>query len=249
MELKIFSWNIYCNNKSFPGVVRFLEAHEADVMCLQEVPTDVVKKLRKRNFYIAEAKARHRGRKKLKTRNVILSRYPIKRKGGDAFPEEEKRALKSRISGLCGPLEFQFIDIKTQKRVVRIFNSHLECNTSPRVRLEQFRQVLQASHNSYVNVFCGDLNVYGRWYVNLFIGFMSNCKLKDLTSFERRMFDKLFKDHKLQNVFHGHVTYPRFRLQLDHILIPDDIKLVEKHVYKKRYGSDHRPIMAKINLG
>jgi endonuclease/exonuclease/phosphatase family metal-dependent hydrolase len=249
MELKVFSWNMYCKNRNFDGALKFLQSIEADVMCLQEVPTEIAREMKKvRGWHVTEAKARHRGRKRIKTRNVIVSKYPVKSKGGDAFADEEKRAIKSRISGLCGPLEFQYIDIKVGSRKVRIFNSHLECNTSPRMRVEQFKQVLDLSHKSSVNIYCGDLNTYGQWYLNIFVGYISNYKLADITQSEKKLFRELFKEHQLHNVFHGQVTYPLFQLQLDHILIPDDMKVVDKQVYKKRYGSDHRPICVEVEV-
>lgn len=249
MTLKVFSWNMYCHNRNFNGALKFLEDIDADVMCLQEVPTAIAREMKKkREWNVTEAKARHRGRKRTKTRNVIVSKYPVKGKGGDAFADEEKRAIKSRISGLCGPLEFQYIDIKVGNRKVRIFNSHLECNTSPRMRAEQFKQVLQLSHKSSANIYCGDLNTYGQWYLNIFVGYISNYTLGDITRSEKKLFNDLFKEYKLHNVFHGHVTYPLFRLQLDHILIPDDMTLVRKQVHKKRYGSDHRPICVEVEI-
>ena len=249
MELKIFSWNMYCHNRNFKGALKFLESIEADVMCLQEVPTAIAREMKKkREWYVTEAKARHRGRKRLKTRNVIVSKYPVKEKGGDAFADEKKRAIKSRMSGLCGPLDFQYIDIKVGRRKVRVFNSHLECNTSPRMRVEQFKQVLDLSHKSSANIYCGDLNTYGQWYLNIFVGYFSNYKLSDVKDSEKKLFSKLFKEYKLHNVFHKHVTYPLFRLQLDHILIPDTMNVLQKNVYNERYGSDHRPICVEVEV-
>lgn len=249
MTLKVFSWNMYCNNRNFAGALKFLEEQNADVMCLQEVPTDIARMLEKKTqWHISQAKAHHRGHRRVKTRNVIISRYPIKEKGASSFLEDEKPSIKSRITGLCGPLEFQYIDIKPGKRKVRIFNSHLECNTSPRIRVEQFKQVLQLSHKSSLNIYCGDLNTYGEWYLNLFVGYISNYKLKDISSSERNLFNALFREYELNNVFHGNVTYPLFRLQLDHILVPNDVPVVSKMVYHKRYGSDHRPISVEVEI-
>jgi len=253
--MQLITWNIQwsrgCDGVVDPArIIRVCrEMADFDVLCLQEVPTEIARRLKKKKgLYFAEAKARHRGKKRIKTRNVIVSRYPLKSKGGDVFADEEKKSIKSRISGLCGPLEFQYVDIKIGTRKVRIFNSHLECNTSPRMRVEQFKQVLLLSHKSSINIFCGDLNTYGQWYLNIFVGYISNYKLKDITKSEKKLFSNLFKKHQLHNVFHGHVTYPLFQLQLDHILIPDDIKVIGKKVDKKRYGSDHRPICVDVEI-
>ena len=249
MSLKIFSWNIYCHNRSFKSAITFLDAQKADVMCLQEVPTEIVRRLKKRKgIYLCEAKARRRGRKRIKTRNIILSRYPIKESKSFSFDEEEKLSIKSRITGLSGPLEFQYIDIKLGKHKVRIFNSHLECNTSPRIRVEQFKQMLKASHKNCINIYCGDLNIYGEWYINLFVGYISNYKLRDISLSERELFDKLFRKHDLLNVFYGCVTYPILQLQLDHILIPNHIPIITKRVFRRRRGSDHKPIMVEVEV-
>ena len=249
MNLKIFSWNIYCHNKNFNGALRFIDQQEADVVCLQEVPVLIAGKLkRRRGSYVTEVKARHRGRKKIKTRNVIMSRFPIKEHGSFPFEKKEQRSIKSRVSNLHGPSEFHYVDIKTGKRKVRIFNSHLECNTSPRMRADQFKQIVKKSHKSKTNIYCGDFNTYGRWYINLLVGHISNYKLKDYSQSDRELFDKLFEKHKLSNVFYGNVTYPLFRLQLDHILVPDDTSVLSKKVFKSRYGSDHRPIMVEVEI-
>jgi endonuclease/exonuclease/phosphatase family metal-dependent hydrolase len=248
MVIKIFSWNMYYNNKDFSKALKFLEARSADVICLQEVPMDIVRDLKKKPWYVSQAKARHRGLSRTKTRNVILSRYPIKEKGSFSFVEEKKVSLKSRITGLSGPLEFQYVDIKLEKKKVRIFNSHLECNTSPSFRVKQFKQLLQLSNKSSVNIYCGDLNTYGEWYVNVFVGYISNYKIKDIPKSEKALFSELFAKHDLNDIFQGEVTYPLFRLQLDHILVPNNMRVVSKNVYKKRYGSDHRPIWVKVEV-
>ena len=240
---------MYCNNKSFDRALKFLYEHDADVMCLQEVPTDVVRAMKKhKGLYIAEAKAQHRGRNRMQTRNVILSKYPIKEKGSLLLPGDEKPSIKSRLTKKGGPLEFQYVDIKLGSKKVRIFNSHLECNTSPRMRVKQFEHVLEASHRSGVNMYCGDFNIYGEWYVNLLVGYISNYKLDDISKSERKLFGQLFREHQLNNVFRGTVTYPRFRLQLDHILVPSGVPVVSKVVHKKRYGSDHRPIAVEVEV-
>lgn len=249
MILKVFSWNMYCNNKHFDDALDFLYEHDADVLCLQEVPVEIVKTMKKKSdLHIAEAKAHNRGRDHIKTRNVILSKHPMTERAESCLQEDEKPSIKSRISGLCGPLEFQYVDIKPDDKKIRIFNSHLECNTSPRIRIEQFKQVLRLSRKNSVNIYCGDLNTYGEWYLNLFVGYISNYTLKDITRSEKKLFENLFREHKLNNVFHGEVTYPLFLLQLDHILVPNNIPVISKTVHKKRHGSDHRPIVVELEV-
>lgn len=249
MILKVFSWNMYCNNKKFDSALKFLYEHDADVMCLQEVPVEIVRTIKKYpGLYVAEAKAHNRGREKMRTRNIIISKHPMKEKAESSLQEDEHPSIKSRITGLCGPLEFQYVDIKPDDKKIRIFNSHLECNTSPRIRVEQFKQVLRLSRKNSVNIYCGDLNTYGEWYLNLFVGYISNYTLKDITHSERKLFNELFSEYKLNNIFHGEVTYPLFLLQLDHILVPNNIPVISKTVHKKRYGSDHRPIVVELEV-
>jgi endonuclease/exonuclease/phosphatase family metal-dependent hydrolase len=249
MRLKVLSWNVYCRNRRFDKALRFIDAHEADVLCLQEVPVEVLQILKRESrFYISEAMSHDHGKKQLRTRNVIISRYPVLETKSFQFKDEKKRSIKSRLSKLTGPLEFHYVDILVGGKKVRVFNSHLECNTSPRVRAEQFKQVVKESKDDRINIYCGDLNTYGKWYINLFVGYFSNYTFKDISQSEKKLFNKLFNEYNLLDVFSGHVTYPRFLLQLDHILIPKSIKVIAKKVYKQRYGSDHRPVFVEVEI-
>lgn len=249
MSLKIFSWNVYCHNRHFDKALRFIKTQKADVFCLQEVPDEIVHILKKESsFFISEATSHEHGKKHLKTRNLIVSRYPIRETKAFLFKDEKKRSIKSRISRLTGPIEFHYVDILVEDTTVRIFNSHLECNTSPRVRSEQFKQILRESKKDTLNIYCGDLNTYGRWYINLFVGYFSNYTLKDIAQSEKKLFNKLFEEYNLSDVFSGQITYPFLRLQLDHILVPKNVKVISKKVHTHRHGSDHRPVFVEVEI-
>jgi endonuclease/exonuclease/phosphatase family metal-dependent hydrolase len=249
MRLKILSWNVYCRNRRFDKALRFIDSHGADVICLQEVPVEILHIIKKESpYFISEAMSHDHGKKPLKTRNVIISRYPIQETRSFLFKDEAKHSIKSRVTKLTGPLEFHYVDILLEDKKVRVFNSHLECNTSPRVRAEQFKQVVKESKDDRINIYCGDLNTYGKWYINLFIGYFSNYTFRDIAQSEKKLFSKIFNEYNLFDVFSGHVTYPRFLLQLDHILIPRDIEVISKKVYKQRYGSDHRPVFVEVEI-
>jgi endonuclease/exonuclease/phosphatase family metal-dependent hydrolase len=60
------------------------------------------------------------------------------------------------------------------------------------------------------------------------------------------LFAAFFDVHNLQNPFKGYMTFLKFPVQLDYILLPRSTKILEKERYRSAYGSDHLPISIKI---
>src|SRR5882724_10571338 len=87
--MKVCSWNMYCYNKHLDEVLGFLRATDADIVCLQEVPDTLFRKLTVPGMHIAHAiDSEPLKQKKVPTNyNVILSRFPIRADRAIPLPE------------------------------------------------------------------------------------------------------------------------------------------------------------------
>ena len=128
----------------------------------------------------------------------------------------------------------------------RIFNIHLEVAAGPKLRFQQLKLTLQHFNPDMENIICGDLNIYASVWVNLILGWIMGYRPNEFFTNERKLFEKEFKKAGLKNVFRGKATYPKYRLQLDHILLTESVNLRHSEVMLSVNGSDHRAIQAVI---
>ncbi|TAN33649.1 hypothetical protein EPN27_04830, partial [Patescibacteria group bacterium] len=88
--MKVISWNVWSENASFEQVTSFIIKQNADVICLQEVTTPLLKKLQKLpGFYIAQAIDSYyikEKRKKIPYFLVVLSKVPFVEKQTFVIP-------------------------------------------------------------------------------------------------------------------------------------------------------------------
>ncbi len=64
---------------------------------------------------------------------------------------------------------------------------------------------------------------------------------------ERKQAEARFRDVRLKNPLRGRVTHGFSRSQLDHILVPEDVKVLRAEVVRKTYGSDHHPVLVEVS--
>lgn len=252
--MKILTWNIYKNNKNIVKAVEFLKKQNADVICLQEFPADHLNLLNSLGGHIAMCDEVHipKNRKKNGTKvySVIFSRFPIREqviiphkktygdtKMGDVDVKDRYHHFQS---------DSLYVDIDAPQGVFRVFNTHFRCFAGPNHRLAQFKEVLERLDSQRPNIICGDFNMFGKPLVNILVWKFFGYKMQEIIINENKAIAKLLSEHNLKNCFYRQVTFWKFPIQLDYILVPLKVKVKMSKVFLHPHGSDHFPLLLEI---
>lgn len=268
--MNIISWNLWCKNIDQIKSVDIILKRQPNIVCLQEVSletVDYLRSLKEYNLIVAKDFTSFKKGVKKEYFLVILSKYKIENVDKEDENSSNKDTLKNSsklnkfsISHLAVPsiwdrinrwqesLEFQYADLEVDGVQMRVFNVHLEVAAGPKLRLCQFEYISSMFDSNKVNIVCGDLNIYAIWWCNLLIGWIMGFTWGEYFLDERSEFEKKFKDIDLINIFKDKTTYPKYGLQLDHILIPKDTKVTNIEVIPSLNGSDHRSISVDLDL-
>ncbi|KKR02121.1 MAG: hypothetical protein UU25_C0024G0005 [Microgenomates group bacterium GW2011_GWB1_40_9] len=143
------------------------------------------------------------------------------------------------------------VRLKVKGKQIQITNTRLSCAIGTSDRVQEFKTLVRkVKHKTIPTIYCGDYNVVDSKLFNRLTGWLRGFTRFDYLLDERASFEKLFKKEHLVNIFRGKSTsfVNRPLLQLDHILVPKTF-LVQSHLLtKKRYGSDHRILVATIQI-
>ncbi len=245
--MKILTWNIYKRNKNIQKAIMFLKKQEADIVCLQEFPVQHIELLKSLNPYIAiyEEVLIYKNNRKPDERSysIIASKFPIQ--------QQTVIAHKSSYGHINRYKHFQsdsfYVDVDTPEgQFFRIFNTHFKCITGPNHRLAQFKEVVGHLSADRRNIICGDFNTFGKPLLNLVLWKYLGYKAREITVNENKKMARLFDVHSLKNPLKRQVTFWKFPIQLDYILIPSYIEVKNKRVFKHPHGSDHFPLLLEI---
>ncbi|MBT3721586.1 endonuclease/exonuclease/phosphatase family protein [archaeon] len=249
--MKIVTWNMEVTNKHFKQGFEYIFNQNPDVVCLQEVSNQGLDYLKNTKFKVHNV-CNAIG-KNQKMHKVILTKNASKNhQTFITFNKNIKRTtIRKIILKTLGISELfhnaHYVDLGNN---LRIFNLHQDAYAGPKKRIEQFEAVTNEFHPEKHNIVCGDFNSYGNLFFNSLLFPAINMPLNELKINEKKGLYKIFKKHNFQDIFKGHVTWPLLgaRLQIDHMLIPNKIKVNSKEVVKNRFTSDHRMLIADINL-
>ncbi len=256
----IYSWNMLFENSKQDEAIAFITESGFDIFCLQEVPHHFFLRLQSLPYYISHVEesivvSRHR---KFPIYSVILSKHKIIHQGEILFDTVERtfRVMftrffinlfnKEKVIAIHDH-KAMFVDIQVNGKALRIFNLHLSL-TYPQRRMEELKQVLQ----SYVkggSIFCGDFNILESFHVSV-LNWLLGGKVSEWIFYkiERIKMESLFNHFGVVNPLRHRSTHPISHSQLDHILVPQGVKINEARVIHKRYGSDHCPIVLRFEL-
>lgn len=240
-ELKIMSFNVQGFNEldvmNEPNlgeaIVDFFKRENPDVICIQEFSRVWYKKLKQQYPYFSQTPYLAQ-----KTKQGILSKYPIITEGSLDFPDSWNNAI--------------FVDIKYNKDTVRVYNLHLESlKVRPRsIKRERSDRLLGRLRNSfakqqeqadlirnhmdlvnYKKIVCADFN-------NTQYSYAYNAVKNDMKdSFEEKGFG-----------YGRTINFWKFPLRIDFILTDPGIEVLEHENYNVKL-SDHEPIMATLRIG
>jgi len=263
--MRIYSWNMLFENRRLDDALELIQLLEFDILCLQEVPENFLKRLKGLPFHLASAieqsvleDGRHSD-----NHVVILSHLPFARAQSFALPFHDPgfplrarlfiRTLQwlgvwSRARG-AGNRHGLFVDIRTAEgSLVRVFSVHLTlaAPTFRRIELELLTRERDAAMPSIV---CGDFNITDSYLASPIGWFFGGTMLDALFPWRERVSAEMFyADLGFTNPLRGMVTHPSTRTQLDHILVPEHMPVLARGVHTTRAGSDHRPVWVEVTV-
>lgn len=272
MRIRVLTWNVWYENTNTREIVDFLIGENFDVICLQEVPSQMLEELAKiKSYTLIQARdaIQRSGFKMYPNYLVILVKETMviartasfkfkKRRRGNFFARlfGLERTLLAWFLGWKEGIEYQHVDIRVTDRpsdsynsILRIFNAHLSSAVGPRTRRRQFSEVLDNFDENKLNIFCGDLNVFilKKWW-----GFLYRIVLFDswseLWEREHEKFREIIAKHSLYSACDGQITQEQAGCQLDYILSSKGVVVTEEHVFEKAYTSDHNPVFEEIDI-
>lgn len=256
--MKIYSWNVWDNNKTPELVLESIQQLDFDILCLQEVPESLLKKLNVLPYAQVHSVdlIRLRSKKEEACYLAILTHYPIIHHGSFFTCPKPVYSLRTRAFlglGLFGFSRLKdhgalYADIKIpgSERPVRIFSLHLRLN-GPIERQKELAIVSSHMDKASSTIVCGDFNIIDRPLQKSFSWLLGSSIREALPWYpERQLMEKQFGSLGLKNVLRGQKTNIRFANQLDHILVPKAASIITAGVYEKAFGSDHYPVYASI---
>lgn len=252
--MRVYSWNVLYANKQLPEVKDFIEHLDFDVLCLQEVPVDLLQWLKEFSKELAcstdveEKEGTH-------TYLVILSRHPILKSETYQvpIPNSPFRAQVTtwivRRFTQWRPMankEALFADISYQGQTVRVYCVHLTI-CGPGFRVKEFKKTLERRDTSKPEIIAGDLNVIEHPIIKIYSWLLGSPLSEGMPWFpERALFQKTLADQNLQNPLRGHITHPFSISQLDHILLSNGLTATKAWVEMDSHGSDHQPVGVEV---
>ena len=255
--MKIYSWNILYRTKKPEQAFEYIKNLDFDVLCLQEVPEHFLTRLKTLpHALVSETDAVFlSGKKTQATYNVILSRHPIRASGGIVLPH---RALPLRafllLKAKTGWSGFQnhtvaYADIDIGKEIMRVFCAHLTLFSSPSHRRRELGAIKDFLPHTLPAIVAGDFNII-EWSLMKPLNWVLGSSLSEAMPWrsERVHAEAHFEKLRLKNPLRGTVTHGFSGSQLDHILVPEDAKVLKAEVIKNTYGSDHHPVFVEVSL-
>ncbi len=254
-NLKIGSWNIRFANSKYKRLFDYLYQQNLDVICLQEVREEALKYLyQKEGYNISPVKVAIGKKEKKNIYNVILSKHKIINKGEFKILDKEINSIwYYLVKFFFGLKKIDYIGQYVDLKEARIINLHLNSFVSPVLRINEFKQAVNYTKESYSGktVFCGDFNTYGNVYLNFIPLLFMKLKLSEIKFNETKELKKIIEENNLKKAFYGKKTANLFNIiwkEIDHILVSTNTELVSNNVHKNSFGSDHNLIEAEISI-
>ena len=246
--MKVVSWNVFNLNHDFEVFASFIKNERADVYALQELTDEHIAFFRTLDGYqLFSAEDFVEGDQV--TYLGILTRLPARHH--EVIAHNPERAVSDSILGRrmkwreC--LDSHAVTVTAEGHDIRIANLHLSCGVPPKIRSHQLNEASKHWSDFPHAVVCGDFNSFGRPLLNLAIGWLYGFGLSDVLVNEDRELTRFAQDHGFERAFQGAITFPRYRLHLDHVLARG-MSISGAHVELDTHGSDHRPLIVELAL-
>lgn len=257
-RMKVITWNVRGGNRRVHELIRQALRFAPDILCLQEVPEREMPYLRGMPSYYVHDAEDFRGKDSSRNRyTVILTKKRPVRVQTIPYQSPHTRCLWDRlfyelILKASERRTAVAVEIVTgvHRKTVRFVSTRLPAAIGTGERLRLFSRIMQALDTTAITVFCGDLNVVDGWLLNRLSGWTRAFRFGDYLTNERQAFERLIARFGLVNIFRGVATWgfglPFF--QFDHILVPRGTNVRFARVNTRRFGSDHRMLLADIEI-
>ncbi|MDB5244350.1 MAG: hypothetical protein JWN18_220, partial [Parcubacteria group bacterium] len=168
--MKIYSWNMLFRSKEVDAAFEYVTGSDFDIFCLQEVPTEMLTKLKATKYHLAYVTDVERifPYAVYPGYNVILSKFPILKEETIPFRDyQDALPFRTRLAvRLLRPFHFSkirnrngiYADVSTQSGVVRVFCLHLILG-HPLWRLEELQRAFAHLDSTQRTIVCGDFNI------------------------------------------------------------------------------------------
>jgi endonuclease/exonuclease/phosphatase family metal-dependent hydrolase len=246
--MQIFTWNVRFENKVLLKGLEFIYSLNPDVICLQEFPehklSEVIKNTKYHPTFTEDFISHHPKAKQDKNGYILIltKEKPLAQVVFD-YHKQQKPSLLSWFYRKIAKVEEQHkavrVTLKIEDKVIKIVTARLSCAVSCQERLKQLDSLLKCADKE--TIFTGDFNIVDGWVFRFLTGWSRAYSLLDYKIREREKAEQIFDKYSLNNIFKKIRTsaFPLLRLQLDHILVPNDFQIFDKQKHKKRFFSDH----------
>jgi endonuclease/exonuclease/phosphatase family metal-dependent hydrolase len=241
--MRIVSWNVFNRSRDIDRFERFVRETKADIFAFQELTPVHIARLEAaagHTLHLAEDFAEEGEMTYLGLFTPHPARDHRVTPINPARDVSDSRVGRKNQWQEC--FESQSLDIEIAGETVRAFNLHLACAVSPRARAAQLSSATAALDGSRRAVICGDFNSFGKPWLSPLIGLPYGFALRDLVTDEIRLLDRFGARHGLERSPRRAVTFPKFRLHLDHIFTRG-LAIRAVRVEADTHGSDHRPVI------
>ncbi len=177
----------------------------------------------------------------------IVSKYPILNKG---------RVINNTSKKITKPLDVYYADIDIKGHVFRFYNIHLQSfhiNTNTDFLLNNYETSILQLNKTFIyqekEIYILKKHILNSPYPCILLGDLNN------TPFSH-VYHELTEDLGLKDTFlckgqntHFGATYNKpwfYPLRIDHILVPENSKLITYEIHKTSNWSDHYPVFAEI---
>jgi endonuclease/exonuclease/phosphatase family metal-dependent hydrolase len=236
------SYNIRSGNGNLDGTAAAIRASDPDIVALQEVDVHWAE----RSSFVDQAKGlgerlgmevRFARIYQLRARSdtlpprefgvALLSRYPIIRWANDSLTRlstQEPAPVPQRMPGLLEAV------VSVRGVQVRVFNTHLDYRSDPRVRQMQVAEMLNyVASPSMPTIVCGDMN--------------AKPDAPELRPLRDRLTDAWTGNAEEGNTYPAEQPSER----IDYILVSPEFR-VRSTAVPVTVASDHRPVVADLLL-
>jgi len=255
--MRIISWNVFVSNKKIKKGIHYILSLSPDVICLQEVPQRMMSYLRTRSGYSLSTcfdSKHHRTSKRHVYVCTLTRQKPIsvtKHTYDNGFSNSFLTKAYTSLLHIEEKHMVLVVTLTVRRKKIQIANTRLSCAIGTHDRLQEFTTLIQKTKRSTIpTIYCGDLNVADSKIFNRLTGWIRGFDHFDYLLDEREAFEKLYEKEGLTNIFRGTSTSITNRplLQFDHILVPNFCTVEGNGLTRKRYGSDHKMLIADINF-
>lgn len=254
--MRIITWNVRAANKRIMKLISHALSYKPDILCLQEVPELRLAEINKLGYHLVYAQDFKGKRKQTKnTYTCILTKHrPVSQKIANLHRATHRslmtRVMYSFIRGITENHSASIISIRYENRILQIASTRLSCAISMGDRLASLVSLANELDATVPAIVCGDFNIMDSKLLNVLSGWTRGFTLKGYFLNERKEFERIIAQLGLTNIFKNRSTFfTKFpRLQFDHILIPEEARVVYQEIGKRTFGSDHRMLLVDIDF-